>query len=176
MAIGAFAPVDIAARNARMIIRPKVTPVVTKAPIVPPEPVVRMPISRIPIPTGPIHGDPVVDTPVIFTGGIITETVPNMGGGTPTPSSGGNTTTTTGGSSSGTDTDKLLGLLSSLWQGQEVAPSMAPVSFAATDTNTDATGGAGAGSSKGPLILVALLVIGGIVWYVKTKGKKKAAA
>lgn len=179
-AFGAFAQTVIDPRS-RIIVqsKPKVTPVTTSPtnPLpVETDPIPRFPTSRLPLypKTVPAPNvDPVIDTPQIFTGPIITETTDNMGGGT--TSGGGTSTTTTtssGGGGGGTEASKLLDVLGSLFQETPVAATMAPVSFASTDVGTGESGAAPAGGSKAGLVILAVVLLGGLFWYVKTHGAR----
>ncbi|HEV7454347.1 MAG TPA: hypothetical protein VGO07_03750 [Candidatus Saccharimonadales bacterium] len=72
----------------------------------------------------------------------------------------------TAGSSPTTDSGRLLDMLGTLFKSQDVAQSMAPVSFAPTDTGTSATT-TGGGSSGGIILVVVVLAVAAF-WYFHT--------
>jgi hypothetical protein len=72
----------------------------------------------------------------------------------------------TAGSSPTTDSGRLLDMLGTLFKSQDVAQSMAPVSFGPTDTGTSAT--TTGGGSSGGIILVVIVLAAAAFWYFHT--------
>jgi hypothetical protein len=164
-AIGGFAVTDYAAMRQRMIIR-------APAPKAPTAPTTTPPPSRIPL-TVPKFVPPVILVDPIVPTTAPTAPAPTGGGGAPTGGGGGGGTggtvtdsgSTGGGGASSDDNARLLNALGSLFKSQDVAQSMAPVSFAPTGGETGATTADGGGSKVGAIIFLAVLVAGGAYWY-----------
>lgn len=164
MAIGAFAPVDYVALRSRMIIRAPAP----KAPVGPTPPPSRVPVPTSRLPLTPKTVPPPNVDPIVQGGTILTETVPNMGGGGSAPPTGGTSGTVTNPGSTGGSSDTnalLLNALGNLFKSQDVGQSMAPVSFAPTDGGSATTTDGGGGSKVGALIFLGVLVAGGAYWY-----------
>lgn len=127
-----------------------------------------MPTSRIPIPTTVI-GDPIIKMPAFVPPILI------AGGGAGAPPTTPQAPTvsspadqSTPGSTGTSDMSRLIDLIGSSFASQEVGGNVAPVSFAAENT-----GDAGAGGGSNPMvpIILALVVIAGVYFYMKRKGK-----